>query len=101
MRSKFLLLSGIVGVVVILAATAKSAAAQPSPEPSPKPTPAPKPVSDPKPIVGLPPEVAKLISDAMASNDPAVIRAAANQLADKYTLQAANLLGLADRIEQE
>jgi len=53
----------------------------------------------PNQIIGLPPDVAKSISDAMASNDPAFIRATAERLADKYTLQAANLLDLATRLE--
>jgi hypothetical protein len=51
--------------------------------------------------VGLPGEVATIIKEAMASNDPAIVRDAAFKIADKYALQAADLLNLATILESE
>jgi hypothetical protein len=52
-------------------------------------------------VVGLPGEVAKIIKEAMASNDPAAIRDAANKIATLFPLQAADLLNLATILESE
>lgn len=87
-------------VLVGLAAAAKATQGGQSKAPQPNdPPPAPNKPIGPNRIEGLPADVAQAITEATASNDPARIRAIAERLADKYTLQAAHLLDLATRLE--
>lgn len=91
-----------VGVLALLGLTAAAKAANESTATTPK---KPVPRKPPTTASGLPADVDQLIKDARASNDPAFIRQAAAQLADKYgtqfLTQAAYLLALATDLEPE
>jgi len=89
---------GVVGLVILAVAASKANAATATPATPAKPK---TPVRPTVVTVGLPGEVAKIIKEAMASNDPAAIREAAFKIADKYALQAADLLNLATIVESE
>lgn len=96
MRTTGIIVGGVVGLIVLAVAASKASAATTSAPAKPK-----TPVRPTVTTIGLPGEVRKIIKEAMASNDPALIRDAAFKIADKYALQAADLLNLATIIEGE
>jgi hypothetical protein len=89
---------GVVGLVILAVAASKANAATATPATPAKPK---TPVKPTITTVGLPGEVAKIIKEAMASNDPGAIRDAANKIAMLYPVQAADLLNLATILESE
>jgi len=88
-------------VLVVAAAKAKAAPVASTPATGPSPTKPTGATGATITISGLPPDVAKLVNEALASKDPVVIRDAAFQIADKYALQAANLLNVATNLESK
>lgn len=95
MRAVGLIAGGVIGAILIAVAAKTAGAATVTPT---------KPKTPARPViatVGLPGEVAKIIKEAMASNDPVAIREAAFRISDLYALQAADLLNLATIIEGE
>lgn len=90
---------GAVGILALLIASKANAATAGKTNAAPSPTPKPKPKATPlvnnAPVTGLPPEIAKLIEAANASTDPVFVRQVAEQLSEKYTMQAINLLNYA------
>lgn len=98
MRPIGMLIGGTVGLIVLVIAAAKAKAATPADSTPTKPTGS---TGTTVPISGLPPDVAKIVNEALASKDPVVIRDAAFQIADKYALQAANLLAIATNLERK
>lgn len=94
MRAAGIVAGGVVGLIVLAVAASKASAAMTTAKPK-------TPVKPTVTTTGLPAEVAKIIKEAMASNDPAIVRDAAFKIADKYALQAADLLNLATILESE